>query len=125
MKGIVQKSFDWTAQGLVRMAAKLGLTYNEVNVLVYYLVVPLTWTVMFDFLIMMPLTTPLLLAVWAVIFWRTRGRFSRWSDWAFKESVRFLNYFNRFGGNYELNSVIICLILPALIYVVLICLLIF
>lgn len=45
------------------------------------------------------------------------GRFRKWSDWAFMRSVDFLNFFNRWGGNYVLNSVIICVIVPMLIYV--------
>ena len=34
-------------------------------------------------------------------------------------SVDFLNYFNRWGGNYILNSVVICVAIPILIYIAL------
>ncbi len=97
-------------------AMKLGITYNEINILVYYLVIPLTWTIMVDLLIGMPLTTMALLCVWAGIRIGTWGRFTEWCDWAFMRSVDFLNYFNRWGGNYHLNSVVICVAIPILIY---------
>ena len=98
---------------------KLGITYNEMNILVYYLLVPLTWAIMVDCLIGMPLTTMVLLCVWAGICIGSWGRFTAWCDWAFMRSVDLLNYFNRWGGNYVLNSVVICVAVPMLIYMVL------
>ena len=36
--------------GIEHIIAKLtGLTYNEVNIIVYYLLIPLSWMVMIDF----------------------------------------------------------------------------
>ena len=100
-----------------------GLTYNEVNILVYYLLIPLSWTVMVDCLIRKPYATAGLLAIWAGIFIATRHNFREWCDWAFKDSVDFLNWFNCLGGNYVLNSVIICVVVPLIVYGILIYLL--
>lgn len=37
--------------GVEHVIAKLtGSTYNEVNIIVYYLLIPLSWTVMIDYL---------------------------------------------------------------------------
>ena len=36
---------------------KTGLTYNEVNILVYYLLIPLSWAVMLDFRLRLPIMT--------------------------------------------------------------------
>ena len=92
------------------------MTYNEVNVLAYYLLIPLSWTIMLDMYIGLPLTTGALLYIWIGIKIGTWGHFSAWFDWAFMRSVDFLNYFNRWGGNYVLNSVIICVVIPVLVY---------
>ena len=121
---MIQRIFTRVSVALYDGVMKIGITYNEINILVYYLLIPLTWTIMVDLLIGMPLTTMAMLCVWAGICIGTWGRFSEWCDWAFMRSVDFLNYFNRWGGNYVLNSVVICVVVPVLIYVGLVILLI-
>ena len=116
--------FRKVANALYNGASAIGITYNEINIIVYYLLIPLTWTIMFDFWLGTPITTYALIFIWFGIKIGTWGRFRKWSDWVFISSVAFLCYFNRWGGNYILNSVIICVLLPLLIYVGLIYLLI-
>jgi hypothetical protein len=116
---MIKRIFVKVAMALYRGAQRLGITYNEINILVYYLLIPLTWTIMVDILIGTPMTTSALLLVWAGIRIGTWGRFSEWCDWAFMRSVDLLNYFNRWGGNYHLNSVVICVAIPILIYIAL------
>ena len=116
---MVQRIFTKVALALYDSAKRLGITYNEINILVYYLLIPLTWTIMIDCLIGTKLTTMALLLVWMGIRIGTWGHFSEWCDWAFMRSVDFLNYFNRWGGNYVLNSVVICVVVPILIYIAL------
>ena len=86
----------------------------------YYMLIPLSWTIMLDIYIQYPLFSYTLVVVWIGIMIGIRGKFITWSDWAFNKSVDFLNYFNRWGGNYVLNSVVICVVVPVAIYVVLI-----
>ena len=121
---MIQRIFTRVAVALYNGAMKLGITYNEINILVYYLLIPLTWTIMVDCLIGMPLTTMALLCVWGGICIGAWGRFTAWCDRVFMRSVDFLNYFNHWGGNYVLNSVVICVVAPVLIYVALVVLLI-
>ena len=116
---MIQSIFQSVANNLQKIAQKVNLTYNEVNVLVYYLIIPLSWCIMLDCLIGMPITTLLLIAVWAVIFLKVKS-FSEWCDRGFKLSQRFICFF----GEYVEYSVIICVFIPVLIYVVLITLLI-
>ena len=118
-------TFRLVATALYNIAQMFGMTYNEVNVLAYYLLIPLSWTIMLDMYIGLPLTTGALLYIWIGIKIGTWGHFSAWCDWAFMRSVDFLNYFNRWGGNYVLNSVIICVLIPVLVYAGLIGLLMF
>ena len=120
---IISSIFRKVADVLIYGASVMGITYNEINIIVYYLLIPLTWTIMLDFYIGTPITTYTLIFIWFGIKIGTWGRFREWSDWAFMCSVDFLNYFNRWGGNYVLNSVIICVLVPTLIYVGLILLL--
>lgn len=110
---IVANSLLWTAK-------KTGLTYNEINIIVYYLAIPLTWTVMADFIIALPILTPILLLGWTVQYFRKRKFFRMWCDWAFQDSVEFLLWFKRIGWNYTVASVIICIVVPLIIYVILI-----
>ena len=123
MRTFVSFIFRKVADALYDGASALGITYNELNIIVYYLLIPLTWTIMFDYWLGTPITTYALLFIWVGIRLGTWGRFREWSDWTFMRSVDFLNYFNRWGGNYVLNSVIICVLVPILIYVGLILLL--
>lgn len=39
---MITKLFNITAKALMKLAQKLHLTYNEVNIIVYYMIVPLT-----------------------------------------------------------------------------------
>lgn len=113
---MIQRVFALVANSLLTIGKMTGLTYNEVNILVYYLLIPLSWTAMFDCWIGTPMTSAALLLVWVGIFIGTRHTFGLWCDRAFLASVDFLNWFNRWGGNYVLNSVIICVLLPLLVY---------
>lgn len=122
---MVRAVFSIVAQSLDWIGLKFGLTYNEVNILVYYLLIPLSWCVMFDSWLGLPVTTFALTFIWIGIFLATRHIFREWRDRLFQDSVDFLNWFNHWGGNYILNSVIICVVIPLLIYVGLIILLIY
>ena len=53
-------TFRLVATALYNIAQMFSMTYNEVNVLAYYLLIPLSWTIMLD----MYLTTGILLYMW-------------------------------------------------------------
>ena len=107
--------------GLEHIIAKMtGLTYNEVNIIVYYLLIPLSWVVMFDYITKMPLLTPMYIIAWIIFLWKDPMTFKGRCDWAFNKSVEFLLYFKKIGWNYVVSSVIICVVVPVLIYIELI-----
>lgn len=116
---MILRIFNAVARSLVRVSKRTGLTYNEVNILMYYLIIPCSWTVMLDYWLGLPITTCCLILIWSGIFFATCHSFSDWCDWCFQASVDFINWFNRWGGNYVLNSVIICVVLPLVVYVLL------
>ena len=108
--------FGIVAYLLNQIAKWTHLTYNEINVIVYYLLIPLSWTIMGDFIIGLPILTPILLVVWLYLFIKTRHVFKMWCDWVFQDSVEFLLWFKRIGCNYIVSSVIICVFIPLMIY---------
>ena len=113
------KAIFWITANLLNQIAKwTGMTYNEINIIVYYLIVPLTWTVMLDLIIGVPIFTSLLILAWMYIIAKTSTKrvFQMWCDWVFKDSVDFLFWFKRIGWNYIVSSVIICVIVPVIVY---------
>lgn len=107
--------------GIEHIIAKFtGLTYNEVNIIVYYILIPLSWTAMIDYITMQPLLTPLFLTGWGIFLWKDHMSFRGRCDWIFMKSVDFLLCFKKIGWNYVVSSVIICVVVPILIYVELI-----
>ena len=112
--------FGIVAAGLNLIAKALHMTYNEINIIVYYLIIPLSWCIMLDYIIGLPITTPIWILLWIYIIWSKRKFFKDWCDAAFKLSVDFLLKFKRIGWNYWKASVIIGVVVPLIIYAVLI-----
>ena len=107
--------------GVEHVFAKLtGSTYNEVNIIVYYLLIPLSWTVMIDYLTKLPFLSPMFVLAWIVFLLKDPMKFRDRSDWAFMKSVDFLLWFKKIGWNYVVSSVIICVVIPVLVYIELI-----
>ena len=107
--------------GLEMMIAKItGLTYNEVNIIVYYVLIPLSWAIMIDYLTKLPFLSPMFVLAWIVFLWKDHMKFRERSDWAFMKSVDFLLWFKKIGWNYIVSSVIICVVIPVFVYIELI-----
>ena len=106
---------------LEHLIAKItGTTYNVVNIIVYYMVIPLSWTIMIDYITKMPFLTPILTSAWIIFCWKDKMKFWNRCDWAFEKSVDFLLWFKKIGWNYVVSSVIICVVIPILVYIELI-----
>lgn len=114
---MITRLFQITAKILSELARRTKLTYNEINILIYYLIIPLSWTILLDILIGLPVTTIIFIFVWGILFMKVRNRFREWCDWLFRKSYDFLMYFNRYGSNYILSSVIFCIVVPVIIYI--------
>ena len=53
--------------GAELLIAKItGRTYNEINIIVYHLIIPLSWTLMVDYITRMPFLTPMFLLAWII-----------------------------------------------------------
>ena len=117
---IILGVFGIVAAGLNLIAKALHMTYNEINIIVYYLIIPLSWFIMLDYIIVLAITIRILIMLWIYIFWSKRKFFKKWCDVAFQLSVDFLLKFQRIGWNYWKASVIICVVIPIIIYAALI-----
>ena len=107
--------------GMEHVIAKLtGATYNEVNIIIYYLLIPLSWAAMIDYITKMPFLSIMYVIAWIVFLWKDPMKFLDRCDWAVDKSVDFLLWFKKIGWNYVVSSVIICVIIPILIYIELI-----
>lgn len=123
-RSLINRLFDFVADALTQAAIVLGVTYNQINIILYYLVIPLSWAVMIDIYIRKPIASLVVVAIWCGIFILKGRNFREWCDWLFECSVNFLLSFNRIGSFYNLTSVIICGVVPLVIYGILVYLLI-
>ena len=111
--------FKLVANGLAFIGRKIGLTYNEINIIVYYFIIPFSWLCLLDMLFSFNYLK-LTFVIFTLGFIVGCRNFKTYSDWLFNKSVSFLNYFNKYGSNYVVSSVWICVSLPIVIYLILI-----
>ena len=120
--GLIQKIFNWVVRWLKALAKILKLSYIEINIILFFFVVPFSWLVLLDALCHFYYLSMAFL-IFCVGFFVGCRDFLAFSTNLYRCSVNFLNYFNRFGSNYVASSVWICLVLPLTIYAFLIYLL--
>lgn len=111
--------FNVIAKSLVKIGQLTGLTYNEVNVIVYYFLIPFSWLCLIDLIFDFHYFKAAFV-IFTSGFFVGCENFRSYSDRLFMRSVKFLNYFNRFGSTYIASSVWICVALPLVIYILLI-----
>jgi hypothetical protein len=111
--------FTLVANGLKQLAQMLNFTYNEINILIYFALIPLSWLMLLDYIFAFHYLKVAFL-IFVMGFRVGCTDFKTYSDVLFMKSVNFLNYFNRFGSNYFNTSVWVCVYLPIVIYSILI-----
>ncbi|MBC8754877.1 hypothetical protein H2O64_09360 [Kordia sp. YSTF-M3] len=111
--------FEYTYDILMWISEHTGFTYKEINIIIWFIIIPLSWMCLLDKIYKQRKFTIgfSVLVIASLLF---IPDFTKFSDWLFQKSVDFLNLFNTFGSNYVASSVIICLFIPIGIYVVLI-----
>ena len=130
--------FGLVAVLLALLARLVGVTYKEINIFVYYFAIPISWCLIIDKCLLpisipltseadyiafgvkrwlnIPLLSVLWCALWAFIYYYNRHDFRVWCERAFVNSVKFLLWFKVIGWNYYVSSVIICVLVPILVY---------
>lgn len=108
--------FAITARALFKIGRVCHISYNAINIIVWYMILPLVWAGILDYKLHQVLFAPawLLLCIGVGII--QRKNFNLFCDKLFKISQLFILLF----GNYYLWSVIICLIIPIVITTLLI-----
>jgi len=102
---------------LLIIAKKTKLSYNEINIIVYYFAIPFSWLCLLDVIFKFHYLK-IAFVIFTIGFIVGCRNFKAYSDWLFRKSVAFLNYFNRYGSNYITSSVWICVSLPIAIYAI-------
>ncbi len=96
-----------------------GLTYHEVNIIVYFIIIP----AFFIFLISKIFKKKALFVGFLILVVLTIiivPDFAQFSTNLFDKSIGFLKWFDNIGLNYIQASVVICVIIPILIFIFLI-----
>ena len=109
--------FVLTRDFLLEIASYTGLSYNEVNVLVWYVLIPFTWAILFDLIFGKHFAKIIVggVGLIAIAVVQITGS----ADLIFEQSAKFLLASN-VGGSYVNASVAICLFVPIIIYLVMI-----
>jgi hypothetical protein len=101
----------------VRILEKIGkytkCTYNQVNVVVWYFILPTIW------LIDINKIAALVYTAFCIGIYVGCNSFKTYCNNVFNKSVGFLLHFIRYRISYELSSIIFCLIIPAIICIIL------
>lgn len=116
---VIERIFQWEVKQLLKLAGMFKLSYHEINIIVYFFVVPFSWLVLLDALFQFHYLK-LSFAFFCIGFFTGCSDFKPFSTSLYRKSVQFLMYFNRFGSSYVASSVWICLVVPMCIYALLI-----
>jgi len=92
-----------------------GFSYKESNIIVYFIIVPLVFLHLFDRLLKRNILK-ICFAILTLTILFSIGDFYAFSIKLFGISQDFLNWFSIIGWNYIEASVIICVILPFLLF---------
>ena len=110
--------FQIVYQFLLWLSARTGLTYEEVNIIVYYFLVPLAFLVLLDRIFRTWICTVGFLSFSAAGL-LIISNFEQFSKSLFGLSVSFLQQFSRIGWTYTEASVWICVVSPGIAFLLL------
>jgi hypothetical protein len=108
---MIDATFQAVAKGLYYSGTLIHLSYNEMNILVYFGIIPLIWASMIDkmFRFHYVKLIHLLVILFCVV---AINNLSAFCDDLFYACVIFLNLFRPIGIDYVAASVLICVVLP-------------
>lgn len=111
---MIKSIFNSIVNVLEYIIKYVKITYEEINVIVWYYIIPITWLLLLNLDLVIIYTT-----LWLGIIIGCDS-FTSYCNKTFSKSVRFLLYFKKYGISYEFSSIIFCLIIPIIIYSILI-----
>lgn len=110
-----ERIFYAVADNLTFFSRLFKVSYQEVNIILYFFIVPFSWIVLLDMLFGIHYLK-IIFVLSSMVFFLTIKDFRLSSFKLYNKSVDFLNYFNRYGSNYIVSSVWVCVALPIAIY---------
>ena len=115
----MKEIFDITYRCLMFLSQLTGFSYKEINIIIWFIVIPFSWAFLIDKIrgkhyVKIGFSVIILLTILII------SDFSKFSNTLFDASADFLRGFDRIGSNYTTSSVIICLLVPCIIYILLI-----
>jgi hypothetical protein len=113
---MIDATFRAVAKGLYYSGTLINLSYNEMNILVYFGIIPLIWASMIDKMFRFHYVKLTIMLV--ILFcWVTVTNLSAFCDDLFHACVIFLNLFRPIGIDYVAASVLFCVVLPIAFHV--------
>ncbi|KQC14643.1 MAG: hypothetical protein APR63_05270 [Desulfuromonas sp. SDB] len=109
--------FDIVYCLLKQLSVITGLTYNEINIVLYYIIIPMIYFVMIDRIMkkhVFKIGFSIIVLITLVFV-----DLNEFSNSLFDASVKFLLLFDVIGWNYVVSSVIVCVVVPVIIFGVL------
>jgi hypothetical protein len=108
---MIDATFQAVAKGLYYSGTLINLSYNEMNILVYFVIIPLIWAYIIDKIFRFHYVKLSLMLV--ILFcWVTINNLSAFCDDLFYACVIFLNLFQPIGIDYVAASVLFCVVIP-------------
>ena len=96
-----------------------GLSYNEINIVVYYIAIPFIYIALLDTILCFKyLLKAIYISSWTITILLIPN-FESFSNWLFDQSVYFLLSFESMGLNYVAASVVICVFVPLILFIIL------
>ncbi|MCX6163369.1 MAG: hypothetical protein NTU73_00655 [Ignavibacteriae bacterium] len=123
MQNDVMGVIFYIVAGTLDLIAQLtGLTYEEINIIVYYFFIPFSWVVLIDKIYNKHYLkiSFLFVSIFFIVFLVSNNIFQRFSLWLFDKSAIFLNSFGFLGLDYYSASVVICVFGVVFVYALLI-----
>lgn len=117
MPMIMNEIFRIVYSALMFISEITGLSYNEVNIIAYYIVLPFIYVALADKIWGKHLLKITYVCVVSLVLLLIPN-FRIFSDRLFDDSVRFLLSFEMFGWNYVVSSVMICVVFPGIVFLV-------
>ena len=102
-----------------RVAEVTGFSYEEINIIIYFFLIPAFFFFLIDRIVKRYVCSAIFLIL-SVGFFFFIPSFDEFSDYLFERCVDFLLWFSVVGWNYTVASVVICVILPLLVFIPLI-----
>jgi hypothetical protein len=110
--------FRIVADCLNGIASVTGFTYNEINIIAYYIILPFIYVALLDRILKKHFLKIGYIVAWGGLIILIPN-FRAFSNTLFEYSVDFLLLFEHVGLNYVVASVVVCVILPGLVFAVL------